>query len=121
MTDLKQAITSNNLFGSIAFTLFLPHLALMNDKNKLYQLEFFKLQLATNDGLPLNPDLQRVMQAFQLPKKAAEGKGYFEFSLVFSSDLQVPKINQILTFALESKKSSKFWALKARAFSAKKK
>ena len=74
LTDLKQAITSNNVFGSLAFTLFLPHSALLSDAKKLYDVEWFKLQLATEGGCPLNPDLERVMAKFKdsgLPVKVS--------------------------------------------------
>ena len=72
LTDLKQAITSNNVFGALAFTLFLPHYALTNDPRKKYQLEYFKAQLAVNKGIPLNPDLARIMKNFGLPPKSSE-------------------------------------------------
>ena len=72
LTDLKQAITSNNVFGALAFTLFLPHYALTNDPRKKYQLEYFKAQLAVTKGIPLNPDLARIMKNFSLPPKSSE-------------------------------------------------
>ena len=71
LTDLKQAITSNNVFGALAFTLFLPHFALTNDPRKKYQLEYFKAQLAVNRGIPLNPDLARIMKPFGIEPKAS--------------------------------------------------
>lgn len=77
LTDLKQAITSNNVFGSLAFTLFLPHTALTSDNRKLYQLEYFKLQLAVEDGIPLNPDLERVMSIYNLPQKASTDRSAY--------------------------------------------
>jgi len=78
LTDLKQAITSNNVFGSLAFTLFLPHQAYTSDPKKLYQLEYFKLQLATVDGIPLNPDLARVMNVYGLPEKALDSEYFLD-------------------------------------------
>ena len=60
MTAAKQAITSNNTFGSVGFTRFFPHAMLTRDPKILSLLEDFKAQLRTNYGLPLNPSLQRV-------------------------------------------------------------
>ena len=63
-------MTSNNLFGSVAFAHLFVHHALTTNRKQLSQLEDLKRQLATKYGIALNPDLHRVLEEYGIPKKA---------------------------------------------------
>ena len=76
LTDLKQAITSNNLFGSLAFCMGLPQSTLMKASaakdhiSAMHKLEEFKNLLNKQErGVPLNPDLQRVLNVMEWTDK----------------------------------------------------
>jgi dsRNA-specific ribonuclease len=82
LTDLKQSITSNNLFGSLAFVMGLPQSMLMKASaakdhiSCMYKLEQFKNLLNKRQrGVPLNPDLKRVLEKANWSSKTANRAG----------------------------------------------
>ena len=64
LTAAKQAITSNNFLGSVGFINFLPHCALTLNSKLLSQFEDFKSHLGTKRGIPLNPDLNKIIDSY---------------------------------------------------------